>query len=623
MITSTGATEAIWHFAGYLHLIEELARSRPDFAGAPQAEQDLVFADPGEGRLPTVDVADLPSEELRAPRIGDGPAAVDIVRQGGFHFEPPVVAVGPVVGPANPGGSSTPAPAVEAGPGFAYRLTYLDGGGDALVLVRQANVLTDGDILSGQAVLAAALDFGALSAEATAVVEAALVAAGDLAPSILPQTALPLDVVATVAAHQAAAAGEDDGAPVATGTFVDGVLAPPGAAIPRLPDPDGTGPDGPAPGHRIETGGNRLENTAVLVDATEAGATLIVEGDHHTTTAVVQINIRADAVDGAADMAARLLAGMAGGTGPADGLHAVASFEERALPAVLDPAGRPDALAVLVEMVEGDLYDVTTLVQTNVMVDGDTVLQTTSGASASYVAMGGNTQGNALSLHALSGGYDLIVVTGSFHKATIIGQVNLIVDPSGVDGATGGPGDDVLLNTASVIEYGAAAFGQPTAGMEGVIDRLLARDDIGPSAWWQFNGTDDGVFTVLVVSGDYYDVNLVAQVNVLFDGDSIDAVSAGAAVVGEGGNQLGNTATVIDVGPAETYVAGAAYEDSLLIQANLVLSDDDPAAPPGDPGLASETVAFVTDDGAEGSDADETWLPPPTGGADLFGSILT
>jgi hypothetical protein len=82
-----------------------------------------------------------------------------------------------------------------------------------------------------------------------------------------------------------------------------------------------------------------------------------------------------------------------------------------------------------------------------------------------------------------------------------------------------------------------------------------------------------------------WQTNITSDVNVIYqlqnqpspgaltyfqDGTATQSVTTGS-------DSLINDAAIIDVGPTNTYVTGQVYTDSILIQANLLPSDQDQA----------------------------------------------
>ena len=71
-----------------------------------------------------------------------------------------------------------------------------------------------------------------------------------------------------------------------------------------------------------------------------------------------------------------------------------------------------------------------------------------------------------------------------------------------------------------------------------------------------------------------------------------------------GGNRLHNDAAIVDVNPDATYVKGQIYTDSILVQANLVPTEDH-AVNADTNALVTELIAFVDDH------PHDTASPPP------------
>jgi hypothetical protein len=248
-------------------------------------------------------------------------------------------------------------------------------------------------------------------------------------------------------------------------------------------------------------------------------------------------------------------------------------------------------------VVGGEYHAANIIIQTNVVIDNDVVLSTLTGAGAGPSAAAGGGAAVAQSLYA---------------------------------------GQNQLLNTASIHAYDTDTIGDYDLSIDDLVTKLLNKEAIDPSAWSQFPGAADGSLSVLVVKNDYYNVNLISQQNIISDVDTAvqfmtassfnmpaahGSTQAGKAsppsngsvtpveigledhytppsqqspgassasnpspsdqattpthAVTTGGNQSLNVAQIVDVGAiADRYVGGGYYEDSLLIQGNLLSSQD-------------------------------------------------
>ena len=118
-----------------------------------------------------------------------------------------------------------------------------------------------------------------------------------------------------------------------------------------------------------------------------------------------------------------------------------------------------------------------------------------------------------------------------------------------------------------------AAHHDLLAALEGRITILT------PNADWDLNGNRSGTLSVLFVSGDYYDINTITQINTLIDADqaiNANAENGTSQGVAAGGNIALNEAQIVDPGTlsASNYLGGDAYEESVLIQVNIITDSD-------------------------------------------------
>ncbi len=261
-----------------------------------------------------------------------------------------------------------------------------------------------------------------------------------------------------------------------------------------------------------------------------------------------------------------------------------------------------------VDVVDGNFYNMNVCVQTNVMSAGSTSFQTTE-TSYYKLVTGGNEQVNGYMCDANGNPYDLIVVEGSYNHYNLIYQNNIILNDDVVKaildtgtstGMSISTGDNVMTNYASITDYGPSQVGTMSSELaahamgidQKQFDALIA--SLAPD-----NGSHH--LNVLVVTGDYYDVNVISQNNVLSDSNT--ALQMMASPGGEGttstesistgDNQTINVAQIVSVGTlGSQLVGGQYYSDSLLVQANITTEDShvttqDPNA------LASEVIAFI------------------------------
>jgi hypothetical protein len=179
-------------------------------------------------------------------------------------------------------------------------------------------------------------------------------------------------------------------------------------------------------------------------------------------------------------------------------------------------------------------------------------------------------------------------------------------------------GENELQNNATIAVYGENNFEDWNDKFDD-LTAALARGDttLDPSYGELFNG-NGGTFDVLYITGDYYDINAIWQINVTADADVVlqlmtdppgypnDYVSDQSAddtvtrSVASGENSLTNEAAIIDVGSTDAFINGDVYVDTVLIQAKLIDDDDDKVVIRNTDALVSELVAFTTpaeDDG--------------------------
>ncbi|MXQ10718.1 hypothetical protein [Microvirga makkahensis] len=631
---SDGATgEIIWHFAGYLRLFESTPGSRDAHDGSAysSASGDYTLPSSPDGRV-VEELPELASGGLRVsiPSFPVFPLEAAVMRvEARPGAEPIEVAplraesLRPQSEPAvSPGGAH--APVVLKGETPAYAAVYEEGGNDKLASVVQTNLMDDDDGFGGDAE-AGLSDMHTVDVSATLVDligEAKEATPGGLVPT--GQTAL--DWLGHVEQRDAAIkeAGGASGPQAEPGTYVNGELVDNTPDMPAAPpEPPETGGDGT---QVLETGGNKAVNVAVIGDLSELTGTLVVMGDYYETNAIIQSNAYTDR-----DQVTPQSEG-AGSTGDNLALNIATMVSEQVETAAKGNWIGPSGLKVDVTIADGDLFDVKSLVQRNWISDNDEVVQNST-ASHSAVFVGGNIQSSSAQFLDL-GDYDIIVVLGDYHEFNLITQTNILIDddivaPMNGEGASGGTahgGRNTLVNDASIENRGVQDFRDVPDPLESLIATLDRQGHPGLDEWANFGGAATGHFNVLVVRGDYWDINVISQTNVVVDADVAaqhQANSQGEQWLTTGGNQLANMAKIIDVGAIyDKYLGGEHYSDAVLVQAEYVdvsatvLNQDTMA-------LVSEAVAFA------GLLEDAPDTPDTSVGReaavhdDMMGSILT
>jgi hypothetical protein len=404
-----------------------------------------------------------------------------------------------------------------------------------------------------------------------------------------------------------------------------------------------TGP-GPTGGIAQEavTGGNDLVNAAMLYDLADAAGSMIVRGDVHVTDAIVQVNVlqdndqanasgdHASGFSSAGFLAAAVAANEAGSGGADNAVTTAAVFVQETGPVYGNVmlGGWPGSLIWQVDYVQGNLYDLTTVEQTNLILDGDIAEQTTTGTH--FVAtLGEDGAINLVQLSELGASYDLIIVGGHLYEVNAIVQVNVLLDDDIVDQVAEGDGGSQAINTdgntlsndAAIVRIGGDSYkpldGSPEA-LAHAIGSMQTEFDASLTTGLPGNGTD--TLKVLYITGDYYNYNVLVQTNLLHDADQVQQVApaaGGAAEAGQpsgtaqtadtGSNTLQNVALLVNVDSTSDYqfVGGEVYEDTLLVQANIVADEDEGNAADLHPDVVATLAALSggADDAAPGGDS--------------------
>jgi hypothetical protein len=637
-----GLTEnIIAHFAGYLKFTDDFVRARPTYDDGPHQ----AHAKPSVADLTTVDTPDrtlddLPTQPYRLPY---SPGAFSLI--GAFPPHPPTHALPKFETPPWQAPEELPPPVLSA-PGGG-------GGGGEIIMITtaeapthdqllfsatQINLMQNNDVdlmIPGTRVTSLhTTDDPALLSHMISTAQA--LAPVDLAPQ---GSGTPL-LVHTVAAHDAREAASPDPAHVATlqqGITDNGVLQPAGVAFnPTAPtvvdvtvDTSHNGMTNP--GLDAQTGGNVSVNAASILDDNTQRTGLVVMGDAYTTNAIIQTNelySHAQIEVGGATVSREIVTG-------GNVTDNLASFNQHDLSIGAVNHFSPTA-NVQVDEINGNFYDVKGIVQTNYLSDNDVVVQGTT-SSFNEVDTGNNNQINYLPLSELNANYDVIIVEGSFHRSNVISQTNILLNDdiammfsgrSDTASQSITTGDNTLSNAASIDNYGNTTFHPLTAaltasmaGLEsGNVDQLIA--SLLPG-----NGTQ--TLHVLLITGDFYDLNYIQQTNVISNADTVaqylpqsgngvaptGAATSSTETINSGSNQLANIAQIVTAGTLSDFqfLGGQKYDDAILVQANLV-TDKSQVTVGDTQTLAPELVAFTGLHDA--SQSDQTAHPAPTSNAD-------
>lgn len=620
-MTPGGTTELIWHFAGYIHLAEDYAR-------------DIVIYEDGPSRRSVEDYATARSDEsggwdldpfstLRS-RIPQTEPLADFVS---VHL--PVLKALKVSFPPPPRFESSdwaeklePRQAAPAGGGGAGEMepritvTYGDGACQIQFEAGQINRMIDDDhlLVGGSGAVMELRPAGILATLQDMANEAF-----DQVPAAIdfPQTTA--EIIGFLTTHDEAAAADEqhDGNSIEPGRYVNGELDEAEPA-PDPPPPPEAAPDlGTTPGQWSMVGENLDVNAALIVDVNESARTMVVLGDYFKINAFVQTNSLMD--DDVIEIGGSVGGNIGVGGNTADNIATFAQFPGLYIELPARFAG-PNWH---VDVVNGNFYDIHLVVQRNFLSDNDVIVQDSQDIHYEVHA-GENDQLNLTQIFSGEIKYDLIIIAGSYHGANVIFQHNILLDPDMIKiaGAGGtGPaqsimaGQNELLNNAAIHVYGDDNFLDWDPQLSDLTAAIAAGAGDLDLLYGDLIAGNGGTLNVLYVTGDYFDINAIWQVNMIADADvalqiiqdpagyqlpgSSPADGPPIQVVTSGGNQLTNDAAIIDVGSTEAFVNGDVYTDTIMIQAKLVDDDNDHVTFNDTDALVSEIIAFA-DSGENG-----------------------
>lgn len=619
-MASGGVTEIVWHFAGYLQIINDIARDRIEYDEGVfrRLQDDYVTPRPVYSSTPDLEqlhsrgvgLADQPAfEEFRAPRVLPIKSLSPNPPLNDSDFDSPGV----------PRFSFPPAGGGGGFAGVEYKISvhYQDGGEQTQLDIRQHNFMLDNDsllVLPEGASLA--FDTTLITDHTKAALQRMAEDANNEIPQEwwIPQTSEGAAEFLKTHDEEMVARG-DTPAPhsVEPGYYLNGELKNPPPELPNATPDIETEPDfGNGRGQWTEAGTNDSFNAALIVDLGEASRSMIVMGDYFMTNAIFQTNSLIDNDD----------ISVVGG-----GDHTVATGDNQTdniANFVRNPgihAELPTIFAGLnwnVDVVEGDFYSLHALVQTNYLIDNDIIVQNNSQVH-SEVYGGWNVLGNVAQAFDGTIKYDLIIVEGAYHGVNVIFQNNILLNSDAIRLIAEGidpqqsvqSGGNKLTNSATIEAYGDDNFKPMNDGLSLILDAISkGTTSLDPSYGTLIDGTG-GTFDVLYVKGDYYDVNAIWQTNVTADMNVIIQMIGAAEVpeyfvggdatqsVTSGMDSLTNDAAIIDVGATNTFVNGDVYGETILVQANLLPTDEDQALAHDIHTLVPELIAFVNESEAE------------------------
>ncbi|MES2752166.1 MAG: hypothetical protein V4661_12425 [Pseudomonadota bacterium] len=613
-----GVTEVVWHFAGYLQIINDIARDRIDYDefAFRNLTDDYITPRPNYASKPDID--ELDSHGIRVPGMSPFEELTKsyILPIKSFSPRPPQ----PDFEFDSQGGLPrffAPRSGGGGGGGQEIKITveYQDDGDQIQLDIRQHNFMWDDDSLLVSA------DGSNLPCDTTsfsAHAEAALQRMADSANDQIPeQWSFPQNgtgVTEFVKAHDADLASRDGpGAhSVEPGYYLNGVLQVPAPDPPYqtpAPEPEPAPDLGQDLGQWAEAGANDSFNAALIVDLSESGRSMIVMGDYFKTDAIFQTNstMDSDHIEAGGGQALATVTGENRADNIADFVHNPGIYDSL-LATFAGPRWN-------VDVVEGDYYNVHTIVQFNYLIDNDVVVQW-SGDTHYEAHSGENQLGNLAEVFGGTVEYDLIIVVGAYHGMNVIFQNNILLNNDLIKLLMAGTdpsqsvvsGQNELANTATIETYGDDNFQPMNDDLNSLVTAISEGQTILDPSYGKYIDGSGGVFDVLYVKGDYYDINAIWQTNVTADMNLIiqllEAPSAAALnlhpdgtetqSVTSGKNSLSNDAAIVDVGATNTYVNGEVYGDTILVQANL-LPVNDPTLTQDMHALVPELIAFVND----------------------------
>lgn len=387
----------------------------------------------------------------------------------------------------------------------------------------------------------------------------------------------------------------------------------------------------------VSAGNNELANIAALYDLTDANGSRIIRGDYYERNVIAQVNVLVE-TDGTLPSQEDIIEAVL------DGNHSGRTNNEASF--VSDPgllygniaAGIPGAANWHVDYISGDLIDITSLIQRNYLVDND-LSQSSQVQAHSIYTLGENDQINVLNLVELGKAYDLIIIDGNFYKYNAIFQFNIVLDANDITqseaNADVAGSDNRLSNDAAIIGVGGNTHVPLSGNAEALADAIANQSTTLDYTWTiGLPGNGNDTFEVLYISGDYYAYNILLQTNIVADIDSIEQLG-GSGDLQQTASAAGNTATnaalIFDLESQSAYqfLGGAAYEESFLVQANLIIeSDDEDDRDNSGPGSGDDSLIGVlaalseNDDNSGPGNGGEHYGGSHGGHADVLGGLL-
>ncbi|MFS8110752.1 hypothetical protein QD460_03375 [Rhizobium jaguaris] len=359
----------------------------------------------------------------------------------------------------------------------------------------------------------------------------------------------------------------------------------------------------------VEAGGNVVANLVNIIDTNVISHVMAVMGDYHSINAISQSyiysdNDKVDCIPGSNDQSSQSALTIA---------KNIAGFEQSQLQATSTPDHHTDdANSVFpsfwhVSVIQGDVSFLHWTEQYNFLSDNDTMRVTTTGAETS-VLTGGNTLVNLASYVGLGTQYDLMIVGGHAFNINSISQISVLYGNDVVTGTQPGDhvqtGGNLLWNLASINHVGLSdRFASMPDFVNDTVKNIQDHiNEIPDGLAHDPNFAGQQALNVLYVAGNFFDVNVIKQINIVGAGDIVHKVASDVVAnnqnatvsIDTGSNALVNIANITDYTGAghTTYLAGNLYSDTVLIQGGLVDHGQTDANQQSHP-LANEAIAFL------------------------------
>lgn len=348
----------------------------------------------------------------------------------------------------------------------------------------------------------------------------------------------------------------------------------------------------------VSVGSNICANNALITNLEGLSTSLAVQGNYYQTEAIVQTNVFCGINN---------FVGTGATSYAANTIQNIADVQNDVPTLTSGGSGTtPSGLHWSVDVCNGNLLDIHSLIQTNYLSNNNVIYQTSAYGESDVIA-GGNTLANAAQFQNLTAKYDLIIVEGNYNQDDLIYQNNVLLDSNNVNFNGGGlasqsatGGGNSLVNDASIIDTGNHTYQQFNGDAMAVVQALESQaGTVDPNSVLSAFPNLFGNINVLVVTGNLYDVNYICQTNVMSNSNvvqlngSATAPAGATQTVSTGNDVTVNAATIVDGGSATSpYLQGNYYNDMILLQTNIL--GNAPGVTGQNPSqLVPELVAFL------------------------------